>query len=125
MRCTMRVSAKSCTTDSGSDGDTTDMKRIGESAGFVFRNVGGAGISLGGGRCTAAIADCTSCAAASMLRSNANCSVIDVVPSALVDVMLSMPEMVENCCSSGVATAEAIVSGVAPGRLAVTTMVGK
>jgi hypothetical protein len=33
--------------------------------------------------------------------------------------------MVENCCSSGVATAEAIVSGLAPGRLAETEMVGK
>ena len=36
-----------------------------------------------------------------------------------------MPAMVENCFSSGVATAEAIVSGLAPGRLAVTWMVGK
>ena len=36
-----------------------------------------------------------------------------------------MPAIVENCCSSGVATAEAIVSGVAPGRLAQTMMVGK
>jgi hypothetical protein len=51
--------------------------------------------------------------------------VIDVLPSELVDVIESMPAMVENCCSSGVATAEAIVSGVAPGRLALTTMVGK
>ena len=36
-----------------------------------------------------------------------------------------MPAMVENCCSSGVATAEAIVSGLAPGRLALTWIVGK
>ncbi len=33
--------------------------------------------------------------------------------------------MVENCLSSGVATAEAIVSGLAPGRLAETRIVGK
>ena len=35
-----------------------------------------------------------------------------------------MPGMVENCFSSGVATEEAIVSGLAPGRLALTEMVG-
>ena len=33
--------------------------------------------------------------------------------------------MVANCCSSGVATDEAMVSGLAPGRLAVTLIVGK
>jgi hypothetical protein len=33
--------------------------------------------------------------------------------------------MVENCRSSGVATADAMVSGLAPGRLAATWMVGK
>ena len=32
--------------------------------------------------------------------------------------------MVVNCRSSGVATAEAMVSGLAPGRLAETVMVG-
>ena len=39
--------------------------------------------------------------------------------------MLSMPAIVENCFSSGVATADAIVSGLAPGRLAFTVIVGK
>ena len=48
-----------------------------------------------------------------------------MTPWALVEVIESMPAMVENCFSSGVATAEAIVSGLAPGRLAVTWMVGK
>ncbi len=51
--------------------------------------------------------------------------VIWVRPSALDDVIESMPAMVENCRSSGVATADAMVSGLAPGRLAVTWMVGK
>src|ERR1700750_652412 len=46
-------------------------------------------------------------------------------PSVDVDVMLSMPAIVENCFSSGVATADAIVSGLAPGRLALTVIVGK
>ena len=71
------------------------------------------------------IADCTSCAAASMSRSSENCRVIEVDPWALVEVIESRPAMVENCPSSGVATAAAIVSGDAPGRLALTEMVGK
>ena len=36
-----------------------------------------------------------------------------------------MPAIVENCFSSGVATAEAIVSGLAPGSCAWTWIVGK
>ena len=38
--------------------------------------------------------------------------------------MLSMPAIVENCFSSGVATAAAIVSGLAPGSEALTLIVG-
>ena len=47
-----------------------------------------------------------------------------VEPSELDDVMLSMPAMAENDFSSGVATVAAIVSGLAPGRLAFTEIVG-
>ncbi len=43
-----------------------------------------------------------------------------VWPSEFVDVIESMPAIVENCFSSGVATDEAIVSGLAPGRDAFT-----
>ena len=71
------------------------------------------------------MAACTSCPAASMLRSSVNWMVICVTPRALVDVIESMPAIVVNCRSSGVATAEAIVSGLAPGRLAMTWIVGK
>ncbi len=39
--------------------------------------------------------------------------------------MLSMPAIVENCFSSGVATGGAIVSGLAPGSVALTVIVGK
>src|SRR3982751_5728211 len=60
-----------------------------------------------------------------MLRSSENWMVIEVEPSWLDDVMLSIPAIVENCFSSGVATAAAIVSGLAPGRLALTWIVGK
>ena len=47
------------------------------------------------------------------------------MPRAFAEVIESMPAIVENCRSSGVATEEAIVSGLAPGRLAETWMVGK
>ena len=38
----------------------------------------------------------------------------------LDEFMLSRPAIVVNCFSSGVATADAIVSGEAPGRVAAT-----
>ena len=60
-----------------------------------------------------------------MLRLRLNCRVIWVEPSMLVEVIWSTPAMVENCFSSGMATAEAIVSGLAPGRATLTWMVGK
>ena len=70
------------------------------------------------------MAACTSRAAASMLRFRSNCSVIDVVPRKLVEVISVTPAMRPNCRSSGVATADAIVSGLAPGRAAATEIVG-
>ncbi len=72
-----------------------------------------------------AIAACTSWAAASMSRERLNWRVIWLTPRALTEVMESTPAMVENCRSRGVATAEAMVSGLAPGRLAMTRRVGK
>ena len=82
---------------------------------------------MSGGRLRRAseMAVCTSCAAASMLRSSENCSVICVMPLALEEVICSSPAMAENSFSSGVATAEAMVSGLAPGSAAETWMVGK
>ena len=59
-----------------------------------------------------------------MLRSSANWSVIEQVPWELEDVMASSPAMVVNCFSSGVATADAMVSGLAPGRPALTEITG-
>jgi len=70
------------------------------------------------------MAACTSWAAASMFRLSANWSEIEVPPWVLVEVMVSTPGMVENCFSSGVATAEAMVSGLAPGKLALTEIEG-
>ena len=51
-----------------------------------------------------------------MLRLRLNCSVICVCPSVLIELIESKPSMVENCRSNGVATAEAMVSGFAPGQ---------
>ena len=65
-----------------------------------------------------------SCAAASILRSRVNCTVIEVLPRVLVEFIDWMPAMVENSRSSGVATVVAMVSGLAPGSAAATWMVG-
>jgi hypothetical protein len=51
--------------------------------------------------------------------------VIPVEPSPLEEVIWVTPAMRPNWRSSGVATAEAMVSGLAPGRFAPTEMVGK
>jgi hypothetical protein len=82
-------------------------------------------MSLGKRPLAALIACCTSPAAASILRFRLNCSVIDVTPTPLHDVISLSSGIVTNCCSSGVAIAEAIVLGLAPGYCALTVMVGK
>ena len=92
---------------------------------MTFRYVGGVGMFGGSCRPAAAIAAWTSWAAASRLRERLNCSVMEVEPSAELEVIESRPAIVENCRSSGVATEAAIVSGEAPGRPASTRMVGK
>src|SRR5437868_6439954 len=120
-----RVSAYSSTSAGLSVEELIARNMIGRSAGFCLRKVGGWGSALGRLRVAAEMADCTSCAAPSRLRSRANWSWIWVEPWVLVDVIWSMPLMVENWFSSGEATDDAMVSGSAPGRLANTEMVGK
>src|SRR5882762_459380 len=71
------------------------------------------------------MADCTSWAAPSMLRARSNCTVICVVPRTLDEVSWATPGIAANWYSSGVATADAMVSGLAPGNFADTWMVGK
>ena len=71
------------------------------------------------------IAAWTSRAAASMLRFKSNCNTTDEEPSELEEVISVMPAMRPNCRSSGVATDEAIVSGLAPGSRPCTWIVGK
>src|SRR5687767_6435663 len=85
MRCPI-VSAYSLTVDSGSVPDRNDRKITGKSPGLTFWYDGGDGICGGSWRAALAIIACTSCAAASMLRSRSNCSVILVLPCELVEL---------------------------------------
>src|ERR1035438_4939687 len=98
--------------------------KIGESAGFTFRYDGLLGRFDGRLPRAALMAACTSRAAASMSRSRANCSVMPVDPSALDEVISVTDAIRPNCRSRGVATEDAIVAGLAPGRPAFTEMVG-
>ena len=49
---------------------------------------------------------------------------MSLVPSLLLELMVSTPAIVENCLISGVATEVAIISGDAPDKSADTLMVG-
>src|SRR5579862_1095129 len=71
------------------------------------------------------MAACTSRAAALMSRLRSNCNVILVEPRLLDDVISVTDAIRLNWRSSGVATDEAMVSGLAPGNPACTEMVGK
>src|SRR6202522_2164387 len=71
------------------------------------------------------MADWMSPAAASMFRSRSNCTTIVVLFNTLVEVNCDTPGICPNWYSSGCATEDAIVSGLAPGNVAVTWMVGK
>ena len=71
------------------------------------------------------MADWTSCAAASMLRSRSNCSVICVLAEHAGRGHLRHAGDLRELVSSGCATEEAMVSGLAPGSFADTWMVGK
>src|SRR5271169_4724178 len=88
---------------------------IGVSAGFTLRQYGFLGRFAGSCPRAALIAACTSRAAASILRFKSNCKVILVVPRLLDEVISLIPAIRPNCRSSGVATDDAMVSGLAPG----------
>src|SRR5262245_33198583 len=59
-----------------------------------------------------------------MLRFRSNWSTIWLAPSRLVEVISDTPAIRPNWRSSGVATDEAIVSGLAPGKTASTWITG-
>ena len=50
---------------------------------------------------------------------------ITLIPNELVEVISDRPAICPNCCSRGVVTSEAIVSGPAPGSCVETWTVGK
>ena len=60
-----------------------------------------------------------------MLRLKSNCRTMPVEPRELVEVISVTPAMRPNWRSSGAATEVAMVSGLAPGNVAETWIVGK
>src|SRR5579864_4006036 len=108
----------------GNEGLVTASIMMGWSAGLNFRKDGGAGIPAGNSGMASAMAVWTSTAAPSISRARSNWSVMLVLPVVLLEVIESRPAMLVNWRSSGVATAEAIVAGSPPGRLAETFSVG-
>src|SRR6202022_1549296 len=121
----MVMSPYSLTVDSGSVSEPSEINRIAKSDGLTLRKLGGIVISIGSRRCAMVNAVCTSNAAASMLRLRSNWMTIAVVPCDDVEDIDEMPAMVETCPSIGPATDAAMVSALAPGKVAVTAMVGK
>ncbi len=105
-------------------GEVRNRLMMGESPGLTLRKEGGVGMPGGSSGMASAIAVSTSTVAPSMSRLRSNCRVIEVEPWPLLEIIESRPAMVVNWRSSGVATAEAMVSGLAPGRPALTVIVG-
>src|SRR5476649_890619 len=120
-----RLRAYWSTLEIGTVSEYNDTKKIGWLDGSFLRWLGGLGMLRGNRRRTPEIAACTSVEALSILRSSRNCRVMLVLPCELREVMESSAGTEAKAFSSGVATAEAMVSGSAPGRLACTLMVGK
>src|SRR5215213_6907002 len=108
----------------GTVSEVRDKMMAGASAGFTLRYEGLLGRFAGNCAREALMAACTSLAAASISRDRSNCRTTVVLPSPLDEVISVTPAMRPSCRSSGVASAEAIVSGLAPGRAALTVMVG-
>src|SRR5262249_21198052 len=123
-RCASMVSAYSFRSDKRIVGEVRKRRMMGKSPGLDLRNDGGVGIPGGNSGIASAIAVSTSTVAPSMLRLRSNCSVMLVLPMLLFEIIESRPAIVVNWRSRGVATAEAMVSGLAPGRLANTLSVG-
>src|SRR6267154_5398949 len=121
----MVMSPYSLTADSGSVAEPSATNSTGKSAGFTLRKLGGIVISIGNRRCAIVNAVCTSRAAASMLRLRSNWMVMTVVPCDELDDIEEMPAIVDSWRSMMPATEAAMVSALAPGKVAVTAMVGK
>jgi hypothetical protein len=125
IRCAMTESATSYMALGGMVSEVSARIRIGIAAGLNLRKVGSVGRSLGKSLSAAFKAPCTSRAARSIPRLRSNCTVMLVEPSELIEVISMTPEISASRRSSGAATVAAMVAGSAPGRFAVTRMVGK
>ena len=98
--------------------------RIGEAEGLDFRKLGSVGISAGMSAAAALMAACTSWAAPTMSRVRSNWMAMREEPWELVEVSSLTPGISPSRRSKGAATRAAMVSASAPGRLALTRMVG-
>src|SRR3981081_1432658 len=121
----MVMSPYSLTADSGSVDEPSTTNNTGKSAGFTLRKLGGIVISIGSRRWAIVSAVCTSSAAASMLRLRSNWIVMTLVPCEELDDIDEIRAMVESCRSMMPATEAAMVSALAPGKVALTAIVGK
>src|SRR6185295_12686802 len=108
----------------GTLSDVAAMVTTGTSAGLLLLYVGGVGSPRGSRFDAALIAACTSCWAESMSRSSSNCSVICEVAALDTDVICKSDGICPSWRSSGVVTADTMVSALAPGKLVETTIVG-
>ena len=93
---------------------------MGISFGLSLVKDGGEGRSEGRFPIARWIALCTSVAAASISLLSENCNTSELAPNELRLVIISIPGICMNCCSSGDATFDAITVGSAPGYDAVT-----
>src|ERR1700712_179329 len=98
---------------------------MGASAGLTLWYVGLLRSDVGRSARAALMAACTSRAAPSMSRFRPTCTVIRAEPTELCDVISATSAIEPRCRSSGLATLVATVSGLGPGKLACTEMVGK
>ena len=98
---------------------------MGACDGLILRYEGMPGSALGSKERDALMAACTSRAAVSMFLSRSNWTLMRVEPCELCELSSFTPAIVPSARSSGVATLEAIVSGLAPGSEAVTEIAGK
>ncbi len=105
-------------------GDVSARIMTGASAGLRLRYVGLLRSVAGRSARAALMAACTSRAALSMLRLRSNCRLTRAEPLELLDVISLTPAMMPRRRSSGVATLEAMVSGLAPGSDADTEIAG-
>src|SRR3979411_2864133 len=124
----MVMSPYSLTAGRGKASGVSETNRNGKSEGLTFRKRGGIVISIGNRRCAIVSAVCTSRAAASILRLRSNWIVIALGPCDEldeIDDMHATAALVDSGASMMPGTEAAMVSALAPGKVAVTAIVGK